>query len=507
MACVTVGFLVFGASSSDMGYMLGLSLISFGGPGVQNAVIHLSNLFPASKSTIISIITGCFQLSFSIFYFFEQLWFNYHVTYRTLFLGYAVISALSFGASVLLWPDSPYDFDSQVSTGSPATLEKVRPPQSDNKEPAGGWGTGTMHRRATMMVRFPSVFRKPGTNAPSGARDGERRPLNASGSNPNPEYTTPQRPIKATAYDIKEDSLLNQLKSSEFIGVTAFLVVASFWANFYIGTIDLQLRDEDYLTVFKQQQSARQFTLFTMLGVTGIPVAGTLMDRYGFPITGFTTVFLGVVWSLGTLVEQPGPLVASFIAYSLFRTFTFNYFFAFLAAKLGVRYFGVLAGISFFIAGVVGFLQQPLLDWGHGPCHAEGVTPEECGHGNWNLINQVQLVMLLGLFLVPLQNWYKNQSKGRSGFMDTPTHTPQSSNNNLRDMTPLDLSDGDGRVIGRGYSGGDLHGLAVSPNMYPSGMGDVQLTAIQSKYNSSADEQWLVGDEQHTDGSASSAMV
>lgn len=63
--------------------------------------------------------------------------------------------------------------------------------------------------------------------------------------------------------------------------MTAFLVVASFWANFYIGTIDLQLRDEDYLSVFKQQQSARQFTLFTMLGVTGIPVAGTLMDRYG----------------------------------------------------------------------------------------------------------------------------------------------------------------------------------------------------------------------------------
>ena len=54
-------------------------------------------------------------------------------------------------------------------------------------------------------------------------------------------------------------------------------------------------------------------------------------SRIGFPITGFTTVFLGVVWSLGTLVEQPGPLVASFIAYSLFRTFTFNYFFAFLA--------------------------------------------------------------------------------------------------------------------------------------------------------------------------------
>ena len=62
MGCVTAGFLVFGASSHDMGYMIGLSLISFGGPGVQNAIIHLSNLFPASKSTIISIITGCFQV-------------------------------------------------------------------------------------------------------------------------------------------------------------------------------------------------------------------------------------------------------------------------------------------------------------------------------------------------------------------------------------------------------------------------------------------------------------
>ncbi len=40
---------------------------------------------------------------------------------------------------------------------------------------------------------------------------------------------------------LKDATFWDQLKSQEFCRVTLFIVVASFWANFYIGTIDIQV--------------------------------------------------------------------------------------------------------------------------------------------------------------------------------------------------------------------------------------------------------------------------
>ena len=59
-----------------------MSLIAFGGPGVQSAIIHLSNLFPGSKSTATALITGSFQLSFIVFFLFDQLWFEFGIGYQ-----------------------------------------------------------------------------------------------------------------------------------------------------------------------------------------------------------------------------------------------------------------------------------------------------------------------------------------------------------------------------------------------------------------------------------------
>jgi hypothetical protein len=82
------------------------------------------------------------------------------------------------------------------------------------------------------------------------------------------------------------------------------------------------------------------------------------MDTLGFRATRGITVGLGCLWSLLTLLPHKDLLLPSFAVYALFRTFTFNYYFAYLADRLGFRYFGVLAGASFFVAGVVGLLLQ-----------------------------------------------------------------------------------------------------------------------------------------------------
>jgi len=87
--------------------------------------------------------------------------------------------------------------------------------------------------------------------------------------------------------------------------------------------------------------------------------------------------------------------------YALFRTFLFNYYFAFLADRLGFRYFGVLAGLSFFIAGMAGLvLQSRVMNFAHGPCIE---NPEGCDQNRWQAVNQAKAISLALLFAMPMR--------------------------------------------------------------------------------------------------------
>lgn len=89
----------------------GMCLIAFGGPGTQNAIIHLSNLFPEWKATATSFIVGSFQLSFIVFFVFDQLWLRMDYSYSTLFTGYCVICLANVVVSLVMWPDQPYHLE------------------------------------------------------------------------------------------------------------------------------------------------------------------------------------------------------------------------------------------------------------------------------------------------------------------------------------------------------------------------------------------------------------
>ena len=96
-----------------------ICLIAFGGAGVQNAIIHLSNLFPHWRASITSIITGSFQLSFFVFYFFDHIWKKYELNYRQIFLIYATFCLLQALLSLCMWPDAPYEIEPDPSPYPP----------------------------------------------------------------------------------------------------------------------------------------------------------------------------------------------------------------------------------------------------------------------------------------------------------------------------------------------------------------------------------------------------
>jgi len=260
------GFVLFSASTPSFPtHLPAIILIAFGGPGVQSSIIHLSNLYPASKATVTSIITGSFNLSFFVFFVFDRLWNRFHFTYQTIFAGYSTVCVVAFMLSLFLWPDQPFSFQEQV-------LEETKPDQ--------------VSAARIGPIRAPSVFKKTSLGPPRPGQGGGGLPTTtssssggATNSSSNRENTALLSGAPAAAVNIKEASFWEQLRSAPFVRVTVFIVVASFWANFYIGSIDIQLADGHLLSSEKQNFMVRLFTAVTTAGVLGIPIVGGLMDR------------------------------------------------------------------------------------------------------------------------------------------------------------------------------------------------------------------------------------
>ncbi len=114
---IAVGCILFGYSDIESNPMFipAMCLIAFGGPGAQNAIIHLSNLFPTWKATATAFITGSFQISFFVFVAFEYLWMKNNIDYCRLFIGYSAICAINIVISIIFWPDKPYLFNEELA--------------------------------------------------------------------------------------------------------------------------------------------------------------------------------------------------------------------------------------------------------------------------------------------------------------------------------------------------------------------------------------------------------
>ncbi len=199
--------------------------------------------------------------------------------------------------------------------------------------------------------------------------------------------------------------------SGEFLGLVSFFVVISFWANFYIGTFDVRLRDSQLsLTPLQQQDFARLFTFVMTCGVVAIPVVGTLMDRVGYTATSAVTIGLGLVWCGLLFVPAAPALVASFVLYTCFRTFFFTFLFAYIADTMGFKYFGALSGVMFAVGGLVGVLQYYLAQYASGTCHlsAEG-EESSCSHGRWNQVNALMAATIFLCFLFSYKDWTRRK--------------------------------------------------------------------------------------------------
>jgi MFS family permease len=349
-------------------HTLGMCLMAFGGPGVQSSIIHISNLFPSRKATATSVISGCFSLSFAVFLCFSCVWRYTGTPCHQIFFMYSTVPAFFCILTLIAMPDKPF-----------ALKEELRHQVEEEPKLAQEWAGKTVRDFERSKLRLPSTFR---------------------GKVPQSAMSRQDSFSRMSPIPLKAAPLATQLCSGSFWRVTVLLMVGSYWANFYIGALPMELGDEAYIPESMHPFYLSVFTLISTAGVIGIPVVGHMMDSVGFPTTGAVTVLLAVLWSAGIMMHSGPALLLAFGAYSLFRTFLFSYFFGYLGDAMGFRYFGILSGMSQAAAGVIGLLQYPLGDWAAGDCHLQ--LTDECDVGKWRILNFLQMGSYIVLLLIPI---------------------------------------------------------------------------------------------------------
>ena len=222
------------------------------------------------------------------------------------------------------------------------------------------------------------------------------------------------------------------MQSAEFIRLTFFFLINSFWMNFYIGSFDVQLGDSRALSISEQHNYARFFTIIITCGVIAIPFVGMLMDGVGFPFTSVFTIFMGCSWAGLLLIDSKFSLIISFVCYSIYRTFFFTFLFAYLADVLGFKYFGALAGIMFVLGGLLSLLQYPLVQYSSGTCHLmDDIGLLNCTEGNWFPVNVVMLLTLGSTLYFSYKDWVRRKQ------LESLKPSPSYSGGVVNEWTPL----------------------------------------------------------------------
>ena len=130
-----------------------------------------------------------------------------------------------------------------------------------------------------------------------------------------------------------------------------------------------------------------------------------MLETVGFTQTAFFTITVGVLWIVTLMLAGASEflMVASFVAYAIFRSFLFPYFFATLSRKMGFRFFGMLSGLAFCTSGLTQFAIAPIASIVEGDCHEydDPTMAAGCDSGSWKMVHFIQLANTLLLLIIP----------------------------------------------------------------------------------------------------------
>ena len=321
LAFVVGGALALGASEATNDAALTLGMFGLGlGSGVQLCVQPVAALFPESASTVMSSLSGAFQVSGVVF-----LALTAGDDREVGFYAFAACAAVLFAACLVMLPKGQ-DFH-----------------ETANVDFDGGGGDG-------------------GGDGDGGA-----------------ELTSPsRRDLHARSEGLANGfSRSEQMRSVEYIGLVGWFTVVVCPLQFYISAIGYQLKLKgdaagEYSSIFSAAYGS--VAIFAAYG-------GRVADAIGCgACQAFATISTAISFALLTLPKSAGlgVHVLGMTLYSLGRLFVFAMYFSNIGRRFGFEHYGTLCGLGLLISAVWSLLQYPMLAWAVDSNDATGANLLAC---------------------------------------------------------------------------------------------------------------------------------
>jgi hypothetical protein len=256
---IAFGFAAFGAAASWQHYVVGASLMAFGGPGIQVSVVHISNLFPTRQFFVLSGLTGSMSLSFSVFSAFDYLWDTHAaegMSVRHMFGGYAVLAIASLVASCVVWPDESFP------PPPPRELLDLEGDQDHVPTAEEEYAEAvTAHSHLVMEQPLQSYLRHNGD-------DDEQEEAEMSRLLRKPSYLQSSNVLREggdpNLVSLKDQPFSRQLASSQYLLPVLAFLVACFLANFYVASFSTEVRNNGGCGIAFTSFASRPFRSLTL---------------------------------------------------------------------------------------------------------------------------------------------------------------------------------------------------------------------------------------------------
>lgn len=303
LAFVFAGAVMIATAEAEEYAMLTAGMFFVGlGSGVQLCVQPVAVLFPECASTIMSALSGAFQLSGLVFLALTAG--------NDRAIGFFVFA----GTAAVLFATCAYVLPTGTSFIETAALVVVITEAKDGKV-VGDASVG--------------VVPKPPPRS-EGLANGETR--------------------------------REQLLSTEYITLVLWFTVVVCPAQYFISTIGYQMEEKGddsglYSTLFSATYGA--VAIFAAVG-------GWLADAIGCgAVQGMATACIAFSFIILALPASAGLEVQGFgmTVYSLGRLFIFAMYFSNIGRRFGFEHYGTLAGLGLLISAIWSLLQYPLLAW------------------------------------------------------------------------------------------------------------------------------------------------
>lgn len=295
--------MAFAPADTEATWPTAYVLYGLGGTIAHPATFSIGNLFGEAKALVVSMLVAIFSLSALTFQL-ALLAYNSGVSRRNVFLVHVALQGVNVIASGLLWTGRPLQFED--------------------------------------TLRF-SRWRLRILGGDRGEANGQRGSIGDAC----------QLAVSVTFVGFAFFQSAHLWMSRCLMG----------WMGSEIAWKEEQLRDDGgegldtsaHLTLFNSCQS--------VLGLPIIPVFGWVVARFGPDVAPFVcTNLLAVMWLALLLVPAEWALYSVYLISSLHRQFFFSTFFTFLISRFPMIHFATLSGIGCFVAGLLTYTQNPILE-------------------------------------------------------------------------------------------------------------------------------------------------